>query len=250
MELFGMMLFFILGTVFGSFFNVVGLRLPKNIPFHNDRSYCPNCQKQLRWFELIPVFSYIIQQGKCRHCKQRIAKLYPLIELLTGSLFAFTFWQIGLNIELLTALLLVSLAMILVVTDLTYMLIPNKILLFFLPFFIILRIISPLDPWYDAIIGGVVGYVLIMIIILVSKGGMGAGDMKLLGVLGIVLGWKLTLLAFFIGTFAGALIGGLLMVTKRLKRGEPMPFGPYLLFGAIVSYFFGEHFITFYLNLF
>src|SRR5690625_653056 len=171
------------------------------------------------------------------------------MELLTGSLFAFTFWQIGLNIELLTALLLVSLAIILVVTDLTYMLIPNKILLFFLPFFIILRIISPLDPWYDAIIGGVVGYVLIMIIILVSKGGMGAGDMKLLGVLGIVLGWKLTLLVFFIGTFAGALIGGLLMVTKRLKRGEPMPFGPYLLFGAILSYHFGEQFLTFYLNL-
>jgi len=249
MELFGMITFFILGTVFGSFFNVVGLRLPKNIPFHNDRSFCPNCHKQLRWFELIPVLSYVIQRGKCRHCGQRIAKLYPLMELLTGSLFAFTFWQIGLDIELLTALLLVSLAMILVVTDLTYMLIPNKILLFFLPFFIVLRIFSPLDPWYDAIIGGAVGYILIMLIILISKGGMGAGDMKLLGVLGIVLGWKLTLLAFFIGTFAGALIGGLLMLTKRLKRGEPMPFGPYLLFGAILSYHFGEQFLTFYLNL-
>lgn len=250
MELFGMIVFFILGIVFGSFFNVIGLRLPKNVPFHKGRSYCPHCKQQLRPIELIPVISYFIQGGKCRHCQGKIAPIYPLMELLTGSLFAFSFWQIGFDVELMTALLLVSFAIILTVTDITYMLLPNKILLFFLPLFITLRIISPLDPWYDSILGAVVGYVLIMIIILVSKGGMGAGDMKLLGCLGIILGWKLTLLAFFIGTFAGALVGGLLMGLKKLKRGEPMPFGPYLLLGAIISFFFGEQILTIYLNLF
>jgi len=249
MDLIGMICFFILGTVFGSFFNVVGLRLPKSIPFHNDRSYCPHCEMQLRWFELIPIVSYIIQQGKCRHCGKRIAKLYPLIEMITGSLFAFAFWKIGLQVELIMILLLISLAMILVVTDLNYLLIPNKILLFFLPLFIGLRILSPLDPWYDPLIGAAVGYILVMLIILLSKGGMGAGDMKLLGLLGIVLGWKLILLTFFIATFSGALIGGILMLTKKLKRGEPMPFGPYILLGALISYFFGEQIVTTYLTL-
>jgi len=121
--------------------------------------------------------------------------------------------------------------------------------LFFLPFFIILRIISPLDPWYDALIGGSVGFLLIMIIILVSKGGMGAGDMKLFGVLGIILGWKLTLLTLFIASLVGAVIGGILMATKKIKRGQPIPFGPYILLGALISFFFGEQLLTFYYNL-
>lgn len=249
MNIFGMISFFILGIIFGSFFNVVGLRLPKNIPFHKGRSYCPSCEIQLRWFELIPIVSYTIQQGKCRHCGKRIAKLYPLIEVTTGILFIFAFWKIGWQIELLTIVLVISLAMILIVTDLNYLVIPNKILLFFLPFFVGLRILVPLDPWYDPLIGGAVGYVLVMIIILLSKGGMGAGDMKLLGVLGIILGWKLTLLSFFIATFSGALIGGILILTKKLKRGEPMPFGPYILLGALISYFFGEQIVTTYLTL-
>src|SRR5690625_3326892 len=144
-------------------FNVVGLRLPKSIPFHNDRSYCPHCEMQLRWFELIPIVSYIIQQGKCRHCGKRIAKLYPLIEMIRGSLFAFAFWKIGLQVELIMILLLFSLAMILVVTDLNYLLIPNKILLFFLPLFIGLRILSLLDHWYDPLIGDPVEYILVML---------------------------------------------------------------------------------------
>lgn len=249
MEIFTGIVFFIFGIIFGSFFNVVGLRTPKKEPFYQGRSYCPNCQTNLSWYELIPIFSYLIQRGKCRHCQQPIAKLYPIMELLTGLLFAFSYIQIGLTLELVIALLLVSLSIILTVSDLTYMLIPNKILLFFLPFFIILRIISPLAPWYDALIGGTVGFLLIMIIILISKGGMGAGDMKLFGVLGIILGWKLTLLTLFIASLVGAVIGGILMATKKIKRGQPIPFGPYILLVALISFFFGEQLLTFYYNL-
>lgn len=250
MTLYYSIFFFVFGAVFGSFFNVVGLRLPKKEPFHDDRSYCPHCKTELTAKELIPIVSFIIQVGKCRTCKARISPLYPMIELATGLLFLYSFLQFNLRIELITAILFISLLMIVFVTDITYMLIPNRLLLFFLPFFIIMRIYEPLSPWYDAIIGAIVGYGLVAIIIIVSKGGMGAGDMKLLGLLGIVLGWKLVLLTFFLAAFLGAIIGGFLMLIKRVKRKQPIPFGPYIVIAAIISYFYGEEVVTFYLSFF
>jgi len=249
MNIFYISIFFLFGSVFGSFFNVVGLRVPKKLPFHSDRSYCPTCKQQLNWYELIPVLSYIIQRGKCRSCQKQISFLYPLIEGATGLLFVYSYLKLGLNLELVTSLLLVSMLMILFVSDITYMLIPDKVLLFFLPIFILLRIISPLHPWYDAIIGAVVGFFLIALIILLSKGGMGAGDMKLFGVLGIVLGWKNILLTFFIAAFLGAIIGGVLMLLNKVGKRQPIPFGPYIVIGSLISYFYGEQIVTFYLSL-
>ncbi len=249
MDMFWVIMLFLFGIIFGSFFNVVGLRLPKKIPFYHDRSFCPVCKRQLKWYELIPIFSFIIQRGKCRNCSAKISPIYPIIEMLTGLLFAFSYAQIGFQLELIIALLFISMLMIIFVSDITYMLIPNKILLFFLPFFIMLRILAPLTPWYDAIIGAIVGFGLIALIIIVSQGGMGAGDMKLFGVIGIVLGWKKVLLAFFIAAFLGAIIGGILMVVDKVKKKQPIPFGPYIVVGALVSYFCGEQIITFYLSL-
>lgn len=249
MEYYWIFVFFLFGTILGSFYNVVGLRLPKGISFHKGRSFCPNCKRQLRAFELIPVLSFLIQKGACRHCQKKISFIYPVIELLTGILFAYSYIHFGLTLELITSLLLVSMSMILIVTDLSYMLIPNKILLFFLPLFIVMRSVQPLEPWYDSLIGGIVGFSLIMMIILVSRGGMGAGDMKLFGVLGIILGWKLTLLTLFIAALLGALIGGLLIATKIISRRQPIPFGPYIIVGTFLSYYFGEQILTYYLNL-
>ncbi|MEI3614925.1 prepilin peptidase [Pseudogracilibacillus sp. SO30301A] len=249
MDIFWIIMLFLFGIIFGSFFNVVGLRLPEKLPFHNDRSFCPVCKQQLKWYELIPIFSYIIQRGKCRNCSAKISSIYPIIEMLTGLLFAFSYAQIGFQLELITALLFISMLMIIFVSDISYMLIPNKVLLFFLPFFILIRIISPLIPWYDAIIGPVAGFGLIALIIIVSQGGMGAGDMKLFGVIGMVLGWKKVLLAFFIAAFLGAIIGGILMIVNKVKKKQPIPFGPYIVVGALVSYFYGEQILTFYLSL-
>lgn len=250
MELYWTIVLFMIGITLGSFFNVVGLRVPQNIPFTTDRSHCPNCDTQLKWFELIPVFSYIFLFGKCRTCKKKISSLYPIVELLTGILFSFSYVKLGFSTELLAAIIFISLLMIVVVTDISYMLIPNKILLFFLPLIIVARIISPLTPWYDAIIGGVVGFLLIAIIILVSNGGMGAGDMKLLGIIGIILGWQNTLLTFFFAALLGAIVGGMLLLFKIIKRKQPIPFGPYIVIGALISYFYGKDIISLYLSLF
>lgn len=241
--------FFLLGLIFGSFFNVVGLRLPKKIPFANDRSVCPHCCHQLAWYENIPLLSFLIQQGKCRHCKGRISYIYPTTELLTGVLFAMSFSTIGFQLELITALLFVSMLMIIFVSDIKYMLIPNKVLLFFLSFFILLRIMVPLEPWWSPIIGAIIGLGLLALIIILSRGGMGAGDMKLFGVLGIVLGIKNVLLAFFLSCMIGAIIGVLLLITKIVGRKQPVPFGPYIVLGSLIAYFYGDTLLNWYINL-
>lgn len=243
------LLFFVFGTVLGSFYNVVGLRLPKNISFAKGRSYCPNCKRTLLWYELIPVISYIIQGGKCRNCNSKISLLYPSIELLTGVIFAFSFYKIGFDIELLMAISLMSMLIIVFVTDLSYMLIPNKILLFFLPLFIIIRIITPLNPWWTSISGAVFAFLLIAIIIIVSKGGMGAGDMKLFGVLGLVLGFKNVLLTFFLASLIGTIIGGFQRLTKQIEKGQPIPFGPSIVIATIITYFYGSIIVDWYLQL-
>jgi len=129
------------------------------------------------------------------------------------------------------------------------MLIPNKILLFFLPFFIIMRMIEPLEPWWSAIVGGAVAFLLIALIILVSKGGMGAGDMKLFGLLGIILGIGKVLLTFFLASLLGAVIGMFLLLFKIIQRRQPIPFGPYIIVATIISYFYGDLFISWYLSL-
>lgn len=250
MHVYWLIVFFIFGITFGSFFNVVGLRLPKGLAFSSDRSYCPHCQHQLTWLELIPIFSFFLQKGACRHCHKRISFIYPLVELFTGLLFSYAYWHIGLTLELVTAILLVSLFMIVFVSDITYMIIPNKLLLFFLPWFMIMRIVSPLLPWYDALIGAFVGFTVIAAIILISGGGMGAGDMKLFGIIGIILGWQATLLTLFLAALLGAVLGSLIMWFQKSDRKQPIPFGPYIIVAALISYFYGAEIIRIYLTVF
>ncbi|WP_077308366.1 prepilin peptidase [Terribacillus halophilus] len=250
MSIFLLLYVIIFGSVLGSFYNVVGMRIPEKKMFQSERSYCPNCKQQIKAYDLIPVISYIILGGKCRSCKQKISPLYPFTELATGLLFGYSYYVIGLEWELITAFVFVSMAAILFVTDMKFMLIPNKILLFFLPLFIILRVITPLDPWWDSIIGAVVAFVLLFLVILFSRGGMGGGDLKLFVVLGVVLGWKGVLLTFFLSSVIGAIISFVLLLTKVLKRKQAIPFGPYILLGALITYFHGEAMISWYINSF
>src|SRR5690625_2443437 len=240
MDILFLSIFFMIGLIFGSFFNVIGLRLAKNKSFAKGRSHCPDCQKKLLWYELIPIISYLKQHGKCRNCQKKISFIYPFIELLTGILFALSFAVVDFDPELITAVLLISMLMIIFVSDITYMVIPNKVLLFFLPFFIILRVINPLDPWWSPVAGVLIALVLISLIILISKGGMGGGDLKLFSLLGIVLGMKKVLLTFLISCMLGALIGVMLMFLGKIKQKEPMPFGPYIVFATIIAYFQGD----------
>ncbi|MFS1517738.1 prepilin peptidase [Bacillus sp. SCS-151] len=239
---------FLLSLILGSFFNVIGLRVPKGESIVAPRSACLNCKRQLTSLELIPVFSFIIQGGKCRKCKSPISPLYPIVELMTAILITISPLILGWSMELLVCWTMISMLMILFVSDITFMLIPNKVLLFFTVVFVIERIFLPLTPWWDAIIGALIAFCLLSLISIISRGGIGGGDIKLFSLLGVVLGSKGVLLAFFCSTLFGALYGLLGMLLSRLNRKIPIPFVPFILLGTIISYYFSEIIISWYVN--
>jgi leader peptidase (prepilin peptidase) / N-methyltransferase len=241
---------FILGLLIGSFLNVVGLRVPLGKSIVKPRSACTTCKRTLTAIDLIPVISFAIFGGKCKSCGEKISIVYPTIELLTGLLYAYAAYSIGITWELLAALLLISLGMVIIVTDISYMLIPNKILLFFAIVIIPIRILTPLDPWWDAIVGALVGFFLLYFVAVISKGGMGGGDVKLFAVLGIFLGLKGILLTFFLSTFIGAIFGILGLISGKIKRKQAIPFGPYIIVASFIVYFFGEQMMMWYIEQF
>ncbi|WP_349654922.1 prepilin peptidase [Neobacillus sp. 114] len=244
----GFSLLLLYGLIFGSFFNVVGLRVPLKKSIIAPRSACPTCGHQLNAYELIPVISYLIQKGKCRGCQSRISPIYPTMELLNGILFATAPYIVGWSGELVVALTLISMFMIIIVSDIHYMIIPDKILIWFAGIFLLERIIWPLNPWWDSLLGAISGFTLLLIVALVSKGGMGFGDVKLYAVIGFVLGIKLVLLSFFLSTLYGAVLGGLAMIFRIVKRRQPIPFGPFIAAGTLSAYYWGTDIIQFYIN--
>jgi len=250
MEFVILFLFFIYGLVFGSFFNVVGLRIPKGKSIVRPPSHCTVCDRNLTVKDLVPVFSYVFLKGKCRGCGTKIHWVYPVMELVTGLLFAFAYYQLGFTLELVVAVLFVSLLVIITVSDIAYMLIPDKILLFFLIPLIVLRVFEPLSPWWDSIIGAVVGFGVLFLIAVVSKGGMGGGDIKLFFVIGLVLGWIPTLLTLFIASIIGTVIGIISLRLTKKGRKTPIPFGPSIAIAAMIAYFYGDTIVDWYVNLF
>lgn len=250
MELLVILYLGIVGLVFGSFYNVVGLRVPLKQSIVHPRSSCPSCKHMLTSKELIPVISYAIQGGKCRGCQAPISPIYPLMELVTGVLFAITPLIIGKNSELFFAYVFISLLVIITISDLAYMLIPDKVLLFFSVIFVCLHFFVPMPSLINSIIGSAIGFSILLLIALASKGGMGGGDIKLFAVLGFALGVKLVLLALFFSVLYGAVIGLALMAAGVVKRKQPVPFGPFIALGALTAYYFGENIVNWYFGVF
>lgn len=240
----------IFGLVFGSFYNVVGLRVPKKESIVTTPSHCVHCNRRLSALDLVPVFSYVFLRGKCRTCGVKVSPIYAITELGTGLLFAFATWHLGITWELVVALLFISLLAIINVSDIAYMLIPDKILLFFLPLFIVGRILSPLAPWWDSLVGAIIGFTLLLLIAVVSKGGMGGGDIKLFFLIGLVLGTVNTLLTLFLASVIGMISGIIVLKIRGKGRKTPVPFGPSIVVAAIVVYFYGDLIIQAYTNLF
>ncbi|MEK4228874.1 prepilin peptidase [Solibacillus sp. FSL H8-0538] len=241
---------FIFGLVFGSFYNVVGLRVPKKESIVSPPSHCTNCNRRLTALDLIPVFSYLFLRGKCRNCGVKISPIYMVTELGTGVLFAFAYWQIGWQPELAVALLFISLLVIINVSDIAYMLIPNKILLFFAPLLMIARIFAPLDPWWDSALGAVIGFGILLLIAIISNGGMGGGDIKLFFVIGLVLGTMHTLLTLFLASVIGMVVGIIVLKVRGQGRKTPVPFGPSIALAAVLVYFYGNSIVDWYWRFF
>ena len=240
MEVFYLICFFILGLVFGSFFCCVGLRLSTNKKFINDRSVCDNCGHVLKWYDLIPVFSYIFLRGRCRYCHKRISILNLFIEIVTGVLFALSYYSFNLSLELLLALSIVSLAMIVFVSDLTYMIIPDEVIVFFSIEFLILKfLIDGLGSVLLSLVSGASLFFFMYFLMrlgnaLFKKESLGGGDIKLLFVLGLVIEPFLGLVTIFLASLI-ALPVSLYLLYKN--KEHMIPFGPFILIAFLIIFF-------------
>ncbi|MGE7622825.1 prepilin peptidase [Viridibacillus sp. NPDC096237] len=241
--------FFIFGLVFGSFFNVIGLRVPKGESIVRPPSHCTNCQRRLTYKDLVPVLSFLFLKGKCRSCDEKIRCIYPLMELLTGVFFALAYLELGLKPELIIALLFISMLIIITVSDIAYMLIPNRILLFFGVLLAVGRIFIQSDPWWNSIVGAFGGFLILLLVSILSKGGIGGGDIKLFFIIGLVLGVFSTLLALFLASVIGLIAGVILLIYRKQGRKTPIPFGPSIAVASILAYFYGEQILEWYMNL-
>ena len=172
------------------------------------------------------------------------------MEAITAVLFTAVFLKFGFTPELAVGLLFVSMLVIITVSDIAYMLIPDKVLLPFAAVLLVLRFVIPLNPWWDSLLGAAVGFSVLLLIAVLSKGGMGGGDIKLFFVIGLVLGTAGTLLTLFFASFIGAIAGIILLRVRKQGRKTPIPFGPSIALSAVLVYLWGEQFIGWYVNLF
>ena len=238
--------FFLFGITIGSFLNVLIYRIPKKEEFVKTRSHCMSCGYQLEWYDLIPLFSWLFLGGKCRKCKCRISVQYPLIELLNGILWLACFCFFGLSITTLLYCGLMSSLIALSVIDFRTYEIPVGFNVFILILGLI-RVITDYHSWPEYIIGLVSVSVPLLIIFYATKGrGIGGGDVKLMAAAGLLVGWKLTVLAFFLG----CLLGSVIHISRMKISGEShvLAMGPYLSAGLVIACFWGEKLISLYIG--
>ena len=229
--------FLLLGMILGSFYNVVGWRLPNGESIIYPPSHCPNCNHQLKILDLIPIFSFILQRGKCRYCKNKIAWYYPVFEFLCGIVFMLCYLVFGITPELLKALTFVSMLIIIMVSDFNYMIIPDEVLLFFGCLLALeIGIIDGYKVLISSLINGLIAFVAMYLLkvlgdFMFKKESMGGGDIKLMFIFGLVLGAPLAIISIFIGSLVGLPIS-LILLSKNSEH--IVPFGPYLSIGATI----------------
>lgn len=245
---------FILGLCIGSFLNVCIYRLPASQSIAHPRSQCPNCGTPIAFYDNIPVFSYLWLKGCCRHCKATIGLRYPTVELLGGMFALATFLKFGLTLE--TLIYYVFIASLLVVTfiDLDHRIIPDVITLPGIPVFFAASFAIPTVAYKDALLGILIGGGSLYLVAwtyyqITKKDGMGGGDIKLLAMMGALVGWKGVVFTIFVSSLMGTLSGLAVMLQSRKGLKLAVPFGPFLAIGAISYIFFGTQLLTWYLNL-
>lgn len=239
----------IVGLVAGSFFNVVAFRLLKGASIVDPPSHCPHCKHPLAVFDLIPVLSYLVLCGKCRYCQHPIGLLYPVGEGLTALLFYLAYVKLGAQAELLVSWALASLIVLALLTDLKEKLILDKITIPFWGLLLGLRLFVGPEPWWWYWLGGLVGASLLWLVAWLSRGGIGGGDVKLYLAIGVALGPWLTVLSIGLASLAGAVVGGVLLLSGRVGRRQPIPFAPFIGVGAWTAYLYGAKLWDWYINL-
>ncbi len=250
MDLFDLLyciIIFLYGIVIGSFVNVCIYRIPLKEDIVKERSHCMSCGHVLRWYELIPLVSYLVQKGKCRNCGTKLSVQYPIIEGTNGVLYVLIAVINGFNVDSLLYCLLISALIALSVIDWRTYEIPIGINVFILALGLIMTALH-YEDWLNHVIGFFAVSIFIYIIILATKGrGMGGGDMKLMAAAGLLLGWKEIILAFILGCILGSVIHVIRM--KVSKAEHTLAFGPYLSLGILITVLCGQLILNWYLGL-
>jgi leader peptidase (prepilin peptidase)/N-methyltransferase len=243
---------FIYGIFIGSFLNVCIYRIPDEASVVHGRSHCMNCNTSIQWYDLIPVFSYILLGGKCRNCKSKISIQYPIIEALNGFLYLHVFYLYGWTWISVVYCLIISALIVLSIIDYRTNTINLgiNVFIFIMGLFMVgLKYYSTRD--LNLILNHIIGFFVVsgflLLILLITGGrGMGFGDVNLMAASGLVLGWKYVLLAFFIGCILASILHPIQMKLKRYSR--VLAFGPYLAIGITIALLFGQQIIELYMK--
>ena len=239
---------FLFGIVIGSFLNVCIFRIPNHETVVTERSHCMNCGYQLSWYDMVPVFSWLCLGGKCRKCKTPISPQYPIVEAVNGILYMVVFAVNGFSLESILYCLFVSALLVLSVIDWRTYEIPIGINIFILVLGI-LHTALDYSNWLTYVVGFFSVSLFLFLLLWISKGrAIGGGDVKLMAVAGLLLGWKLAVLAFFIGCIVGSVIHLLRM--KLSGADKVLAMGPYLSVGLFIAALWGNAMIGWYLGMF
>jgi leader peptidase (prepilin peptidase)/N-methyltransferase len=245
---------FIFGLCIGSFLNVCIYRLPESKSIVHPRSMCPNCGALIRFYDNIPVLSYVALRAKCRYCETSISFRYPVIELMSGIFAVGVFLKYGITFE--AAIYYAFVAALLVITfiDIDHQIIPDVITLPGIPIFFAASFALPEITAVESILGILIGggslfSVAWLYHLLTKKEGMGGGDIKLLAMMGAIIGWPGVLFTIFVASAVGTVSGMLLMLKNRKTMKLAIPFGPFLAIGATAYILFGPQLIAWYFTL-
>jgi leader peptidase (prepilin peptidase)/N-methyltransferase len=252
----------VLGLIVGSYLNVVIYRVPRGISTVLPRSRCPQCGTAIRAFDNLPVLSFLLLRGRCRHCAARISWRYPAIEATTAALFLACFLRFGISFQAPVAALFAALMLALAMIDFDHMILPDVITY---PAILLGLLLQPLVPWaalwsgpWGAVAGGALGALvgagLLLAVwigwyLLRHEEGMGLGDVKMLAAIGAFLGWKGVLVSLFFGALSGAAVGLVLMAVRGLDFRAKLPFGVFLAVGGLIALLAGEPLVQAYARL-
>ena len=244
----------VIGMVVGSFLNVCIWRLPKGESVVFPPSHCPKCAYRIRWYDNIPLFSYLMLRGKCRGCGIHISLQYPLVELLNGLLTLALFLHFGPTLPFIVLFLFCSALVVITFIDLEHQIIPDEISLPGIVIGFIFSFFLQGHTWLNSLLGILLGGGSLLLVayvyqLMTGKEGMGGGDIKLLAMMGAFQGWKSILFIIFASSLVGSVIGITIMLVQKKDSKLAIPFGPYLAFGSILYIFFGRQIIHWYLNM-
>lgn len=246
---------FALGIIIGSFINVCIYRIPRGESVAFPPSHCTRCDHILKWYDLIPVMSFILLKGKCRYCNYKISLRYPIIEMLNGILYLLIYHYFGLSLGFFFYGIIGSILIIICFIDYYQQIIPDGLVLLILISAVFykggayLLYKTPIAFW-DSVLGFLTGGLLFLAIAFISNGAMGGGDIKLIAVLGFILGFKNILLNIFLAFVIGAVFSILLMLWGKKRRKDAIPFGPFINVSYFITLFYGESIIGWYIQRF